>query len=197
MKRVKAFVLVQALMAASLVFSSYKAVETTATADVKLYWDELNSLSWEHFKPVVERSNNDAAMSSIAIESRSVIDKTGAFIRVRAVFDPQKSWVKNDCKTAYILNHEQMHYNIVEIFARKLRKAIATSTFKQATFKDDYNRLFDRLADEHEAYQERYDEETNHSIYKEDQEAWNTKIQAELDLLDEYAAPLVKLRIRK
>jgi len=195
MKRVKAFVLVQALLVASLFFSGYKEADTAAT--VKLYWDERNSLSWEHFKPMAGRHNNDAAMSSIAIESRSVIDKTGAFIRIRASFDPQKSWVKNDCQTAYILNHEQMHYNIVEIYARKLRMAIANTTFKQYTFKEDYYRLFDRLTSEHEACQELYDQETNHSIYKEDQEVWNIKIRAELDSLEEYAAPMVKLRIRK
>lgn len=190
MKRVKVFVLLQALLAASVILSSY-TVKTVA--NTKLFWDEDSNLNWADFQNVRRSSDDDAAMSSIAIESRCVVEKNGAFIRVRASFDPTKSWVKYDCKTSYILNHEQMHYNIVEIYARKLRKAIAETEFNRKTFTKDFNILFDSIAAEHEAFQDRYDDETGHSILQARQNAWNDIIVNELESLEDYASPIVKL----
>lgn len=185
----------QAIVALALIFSSWKPVAELKPVDTKLYWDEKNDLDWSHFQPV-RKHGSDAAMSSIAMESRSVTNKSGVFIRIRASFDPIKSWVKNDCQTAYILNHEQMHYNIVELYARKLRKAVAEKKFSRTNFSAEYNRLFDKYADEHEIYQDRYDEETEHSILRNEQAEWNAKVLDEMKELEEYASPMVKINFR-
>lgn len=195
MKRVKVLVVAQAIVVLALIFSSWKPVAELIPVDTKLYWDEKNELDWSHFQPV-RKHGSDAAMSSIAMESHSVTNKSGVFIRIRASFNPVKSWVKNDCQTAYILNHEQMHYNIVELYARKLRKAVAEKKFSRTNFSAEYNRLFDKYAYEHEIYQDRYDEETEHSILRSEQAEWNAKVLDEMKSLEDYASPMVKINFR-
>lgn len=41
-----------------------------------------------------------------------------------AFFSPAASWVKPNQKTAELLKHEQGHYNMAEVYALRLRKAV-------------------------------------------------------------------------
>ncbi len=42
-----------------------------------------------------------------------------------AFFDRQRSWVKNEAKLDYVLRHEQGHFDIFEVYTRKIRKALS------------------------------------------------------------------------
>jgi predicted secreted Zn-dependent protease len=45
-------------------------------------------------------------------------------IDVAAFFSPSGSWVKLDAKSPELLRHEQGHFDMAELYALKLRKAI-------------------------------------------------------------------------
>ena len=90
-------------------------------------------------------------------------------------------------KTDYILTHEQGHFDIAEIFARKLNKLMKEYNFDWNTYRQDLKKIYQDVLDEKEDMQNKYDEETNHSINKEKQEEWLKKISGKLKELDAWA----------
>ncbi len=101
------------------------------------------------------------------------------------VFDKTSSWGK--IKTDYILSHEQGHFDIAEIFARKLYRILKNYTFNTRSSPKEIPALYRQLMKEEGEFQNQYDSETNFSRDKPQQAAWLEKIQQELDQLKEYA----------
>jgi len=91
--------------------------------------------------------------------------------------------VKND----HILSHEQGHFDISEIYARKLNKALKAYRPRENSISRDVNEIYKKVMDEKEEYQTKYDKETDFSRNKQQQSEWLEKIKDELDDLDEYA----------
>ena len=90
-------------------------------------------------------------------------------------------------KTDYILSHEQGHFDIAEIFARKLNKKMSEYRFDKKTYQKDLNKIYHDILDEKEKMQNDYDKETNHSINKEKQAEWLKKIAKMLEEYKDYA----------
>src|SRR5205085_4703224 len=100
-------------------------------------------------------------------------------------FSKNNSWGRY--KTEYILRHEQGHFDITELFARKLAKEIKEYKFDPQKYQQELNKIYKKVMDEKEDYQERYDKETDFSRNKERQVQWLEKIKDELEELDEFA----------
>jgi predicted secreted Zn-dependent protease len=74
------------------------------------------------------------------------------------------------------LSHEQGHFDIAEIFARKLNKHMSEYIFNKDSFKEDLKNIYLNVTVEKEQMQNDYDRETDHSIIKSKQEEWLKKI---------------------
>ncbi|RYY24096.1 MAG: DUF922 domain-containing protein, partial [Chitinophagaceae bacterium] len=107
-------------------------------------------------------------------------------IGVYCFFNKNNSWVKAGKTTEYILGHEQGHFDIAELHARKLNKALKEYKYKSKTVNDDVNRIYEGVMQDHHAYQTDYDQQTDFSRKVEKQREWMGKIATELDRLDEY-----------
>lgn len=79
-------------------------------------------------------------------------------------------------KTDYILAHEQGHFDITEIFARRLNEALQNYQFNKKTFKKDIGQIYQSIVSEKEEYQKIYDSETDHSRNRKVQYDWLEKI---------------------
>ena len=90
-------------------------------------------------------------------------------------------------KTDYILAHEQGHFDITEIYARKLHKELLDYKFNRKTFRQDVNAIYDRVVKEKENFQFAYDGLTDHSRNKTVQEEWLQKIEQLLAETEPYA----------
>jgi len=84
-----------------------------------------------------------------------------------------------------VLAHEQLHFDITELHARKLRYNIDTFKFS-IDIKSEMNNLQIKANQELEAMQKQYDNETNYSINVDVQKKWQIFIQGELKKLDAY-----------
>jgi predicted secreted Zn-dependent protease len=95
------------------------------------------------------------------------------------------SWgrIKND----HILSHEQGHFDIAEIYARKLNKALSAYVFNRNTVSRDVNAIYDDVIKLHHKAQEQYDDETDYSRNFKEQEEWKNRIAAELKILESFA----------
>ena len=96
---------------------------------------------------------------------------------IQTVFYPKTSWKKKKSINDHILKHEQGHFDLTEYYARLLRKGVSELEFKKfSTIDAQINKLFKKYSKEADKIQDDYDEETNHSIDKEEQTRWNKKI---------------------
>ncbi len=77
------------------------------------------------------------------------------------------------------LSHEQLHFDISELFARRMRERLATGTFTQ-NVKAEVKSIYREILEELEVFQDLYDNQTNFSRDMEQQLLWNAKIETAL-----------------
>jgi hypothetical protein len=148
-------------------------------------WSPTQKLTWEDFKAPPDMNCRNAALTASAIQFNFTYDGQLKYT-ITCQFDKNKSWGK--VKTDYILSHEQGHFDITEIFARKLNKSLAEYTVGNVkSLNKDLNKIYESTMHQLNNMQNVYDSETNFSINKEKQAEWLEKINKELKDLNNYA----------
>ena len=166
-------------------FAQSKPARRASGDEELLEWSATRKLTWNDYKAKPD-SESDAAASTtsyLAIEYNITSSSFGYKIQSR--FSKTRSWGLH--KTDYILSHEQGHFDIAEIFARKLNKLMSEYKFKKNTYQQDLNKIYHDILDEKEKIQNDYDKESNHSINKEKQAEWLKKIEKMLEEYSDYA----------
>ncbi len=157
-------------------------------ADI-LYWSSKHPLTWEDFQGIPQYQYEDIS----AITSSGIVHYKGCKdglinYKVRAYFEKQHSWVKEEALTDHHLEHEQIHFDITELYARKLRKALSERAFACGE-EEAFEIYVSAYLDNWETEQRAYDIFTHHSIERGRQKEWFYKIALELDLLKDFADP--------
>jgi hypothetical protein len=105
---------------------------------------------------------------------------------VDAMMLKSKSYMREE--TPYILNHEQIHFDICELYARKLRQRIAEKDFtKVKNIVAVISKMYETTMAEYQKREAAYDADTQHGINAAKQKIWNQTIAAELLQLDAFA----------
>ncbi len=147
-------------------------------------WNFDHRLSWEDFRATPPITGNIAAttasgiayyFSSTELDGEMEVDFT-----VKSFFYPDKSWYKPEICNAVVLSHEQLHFDISELFARKMRRQLSKTRFTR-NIKAEVKAIYRQINEELAAFQKRYDLETDYSRNVGQQKAWNATIQAALD----------------
>jgi hypothetical protein len=156
----------------------------------KIRWEANLPLTWEDFKAKPDRSNSYSANTNSGISySWSYSTNTGEPVlkhEVYSNFYPQLSWVKEIHDETYLLAHEQLHFDISELHARKLRKALDEYQIGR-NIRQDLKRLYNKIEAERAAMQEQFDKETLHSENREAELNWRKFIAGELRRLESYS----------
>lgn len=149
------------------------------TSDDTLHWSKDRQLTWDDFQGVEDTFFVGVAATSSDFFSRIYYtsDTTFGFV-ISTIFFKKYSWVKEEGRTFYALNHEQGHFNIAEIYARKLRRALKNYRLNKATVIEDVKNISDSIKKEKNRIQELYDRETKYSTNKGKQKEWDKKIAA-------------------
>lgn len=157
----------------------------------KILWQENRKLNWNNFKSNV---NNQKGSNVVAYTNcgwvysvvKSTNPKSPVKIKIETFFNEDKSWKDIKQINDYVLNHEQKHFDIAEVFARKLRKEVA----EKVKTSGDYNRIFqgiyNRILKEYTEFQRAYDKDTQHGVDSDKQAEYNTLIAEELENLKSY-----------
>lgn len=103
---------------------------------------------------------------------------------ITALFFPDKSWVIQRDITPELLKHENLHFDIAEVYVRKLRKAMREISFESNEFHEYSHSIQNQILLEFRMAQLLYDAETNHSHNREEQKKWEIKIARELQELE-------------
>ncbi len=151
-----------------------------------IYWSEDYRLSWDDFQgqPRFDQKYISALTSSGIVDYKGC--KDGMLIyEVKAYFERQNSWVKQEAYTDYHLAHEQLHFDITELNARRLRRALTKRQFLCGQ-EEEFSQFVQANLQEWFDDQRDYDFATRHSMDKVKQKEWMYRIHTELSLLDDY-----------
>jgi hypothetical protein len=148
-------------------------------------WSPVKRLTWDDYLARPASSSEAAAITSTALGVEYHLKNNTLSYTITCRFSKTHSWGRH--KTDYILQHEQGHFDITELFARKLAKELREYKFNPHKYQDDVGKIYKKLMDEKEEYQNKYDKDTDFSRNKDKQVEWLEKIKDELDELDEYA----------
>ncbi len=162
----------------------------TTENEETITWNENRKLTWADFK-----ANPDVQSDAVALTASGITfgysvkrlddEVVGFNATVESLFYPNKSWYKKDIANNHILNHEQLHFDITELHARKLRQQVNQLKVSQ-NIKQQLEQLHKDINIAIAKMQHQYDQQSNHSINSEMQSAWHQKIREELKALERY-----------
>lgn len=164
--------------------------------DTILSWSASRKLTWDDFKAKKDPNRyglNDAmTIYKLEILPETVLvdeeDRIQGHEKMDIVtyFFKKKSWTVKR-KDMRLLVHEQLHFDIAELFARKMRKEFYKLKKNKVDTFSAYQSVYTTLWKSCRMYQKQYDDETKHSRDLVRNEKWVEKIYKELQLLEEYS----------
>jgi hypothetical protein len=137
-------------------------------------WTESRKLAWDDFLCEPKKEGDAVASTSTSLGLSYKVRDNQLSFHITCDFSKEKSW--GTLKTDYILAHEQAHFDITEVHARKLYEAMYNYAYNPATFKTDIATIYNQIVKEKEDMQEAYDSKTDHSRQKGRQLEWLEKI---------------------
>lgn len=149
-------------------------------------WSDRERLVWDDFMCAPRTGTDAVASTSTSLGLSYQVNNGQLEYHINCNFSKQKSW--GLLRTDYILAHEQGHFDITEIYARKLNEAMSNYQFNRRNFKSDINKIYHDLVAEKEQFQEDYDNITDHSRNRKLQYEWLDKIQNLLNETSPYAS---------
>ena len=152
-----------------------RATNMQADRDI-VVWSQNRKLTWADFQGEVDQAAKaiEAAKSRIAISLDMSCGATSK-LTLTAEFEKGNSWVKPGETTDRLLRHEQTHFDIVELFRRRLDKTIrqaGNACGNRELIASRYKENDRALSDE----QARYDAETKHGTDLESQQQWTERV---------------------
>jgi hypothetical protein len=152
-------------------------------------WSKTRKLQWSDFQREY-RGESVQGETCSGLEMAEDRDGHGGVVfTVNAVFHPELSFVSPDCsRSPYALEHEQLHFDITELYARQLRMALSViqHTHKQSEA-DVAGDFFDIVKQAWAQEEDLYDKECNPSMNRAEQARWKIKIARQLIKLNNYA----------
>jgi len=127
----------------------------------------------------------DENSGAVAITSSGFMFKAGYHsmsgdatlgIALYCSFNKKESWMKARGKNAYILAHEQHHFDITYLSTLQFIKKVKQTKFDNEDYMQQLKDIYNEVVKSMEAMQQQYDEETNNGINTAKQEEWNKKI---------------------
>jgi hypothetical protein len=163
-----------------LLFTVLTKVGFTQKANEELLkWNKTRKLTWEDYKAAPDTTEGFAASTTTYLNVDYTFTQNGFSFKIHSGFSKTRSWGLN--KTAHVLKHEQGHFDIAEIFARKLFRQMTEYRYNNRTYKEDLTSIYDNIVAEKAKMQDDYDRETNHSLNRYKQNEWLKKIEALLE----------------
>ena len=142
-------------------------------------WRPDLELEWSDFRGKPNKESIIAAVTASGISyTFNAMERDGFYeveYQVDTFFYPDESWYQQEMCDDLILSHENLHFDITELFARKMRRLMDRTKFTEnvrSEIKDIYKEILEEL----DAFQDRYDSETNFSRNRSAQLRWNEEI---------------------
>ncbi len=151
----------------------------------KFQWQEHEKLSWDDFRGTVNATHDESAAAtycSIGFKTNTATPGSKPEIVVYNTFYTNRSWVRSDARVQSILDHEQGHFDLCEIYTRKLKDRMSNFNPGTPGVKQALMDIYSEVSREYETRQQAYEDETTHGTNIAQQKRWQEKIASELML---------------
>lgn len=151
-------------------------------------WRPDVRLNWNDFKAREKKGGGFAVAASTCGFGYDGIDKGGDIsINVYVRFYCLESWNNDNFQLPDVLAHEQLHFDICELYGRKFYREVLDLRRKNKLTPKSLEKKLNQMIEEYDNFQNRYDAETNHSTNITKQAEWYRHIKRELYLTTPYA----------
>ncbi|HNW99526.1 MAG TPA: hypothetical protein PKK00_14055 [Bacteroidales bacterium] len=160
-----------------------------------IHWSKETKLTFNDFKgkykeeqDLYAKTHGLAKIKFCIFVQNEVINNDISF-KIYAAADRNESWIKSNTDTASLI-HEQGHFDICEIYARKLRRSII-----KAKSLNEAHYMYKKYIKKLERESIKFDKH-NSGIHDGIQKKWKYKIQAMLENLDYYDIPEITIHLK-
>lgn len=161
-------------------------------AESGLVWSQERLLRWSDFEARPPGEGPEGALTAYSLFYGLRCVGARLQFRVVAAFLPSQSWVKgtvlaSPALSRQTLRHEQTHFNISELHARRMRRFFAELYSACSSTSDQLRVLAERFVTEEGEEQSRYDDETRHGLRPQPQALWDQDVDERLAALRAFA----------
>lgn len=187
------------------IISSHQSFSQAKDAEGIIIWAENRKLSLNDFIVVADStkllSPQTAALTRTGITYSLSASKgkknANVQMKVYATVHTANTYIKKSRlqmqpqRVAYLLNHEQKHFDISEIYAREATRDLLQ---KKATknYRKEFAHIMQMKFKQAEAWQRLYDAQTDNGRDTTQQQEWDEKIAARLKNLTRYKNKMVE-----
>jgi hypothetical protein len=157
-------------------------------------WRADYKLKWSDFKGKLDSNSTFAAVSSIIMDYDILGTKNNITgVSVKCIFDRKDSQlnygnINKILSDSNLLAHEQIHFDIAELFARRLRRDFKNIFDKKRILSfEETQKVYNNILNIYDNFNLRYDLETNFSKNRISQKRWTEKITNELKALNKFS----------
>lgn len=182
-----------------LIYFSLLAIGLAAQDSTRpIIWSNTK-LSWLNFREKITYDKYPYQLAKTRWQLDVIIDDTSDLkssnkinLKIVALFIPEHSWVRNlkpNVATPGILQHEQTHFDLVELYARKLREKLSTAKLTIKNYNKEVARMKNKVLRKLHAAQSSYDNEVKGMVDDIEQTKWTTKTNNEIVELANFNSP--------
>jgi hypothetical protein len=171
-------------LAALLAAATAGAQSQVANTKAFIEWNPFYNLKWDDFQGKPGEDAAGDAGTSVQIKAKPYTVGKKVQYDVYVLFNKEKSWSRD--QSPQLLAHEQLHFDLAEVFARRIRKKIKELEDQHVTEIKAYNNAIQLLLEESNEADRLYDMETLHGALDKKQETWRKKVNEELLELKAY-----------
>jgi hypothetical protein len=146
-------------------------------------WNEQRKLTWDDFRGQLDPNEPDvtaaATFCGMGFEARPGKNRK-LDIRVYNTFFPEHSWVRQGEQKESILAHEQGHFDLCELYTRKLKASLDAANNAGDNSENMLADIYKLVMQDYQKRQQQYEDETHHGIIAEAQLQWQNMIAREL-----------------
>lgn len=155
------------------------------------YWNTKDTLQWSDYTFSDLNEDLEYGFQAKAVTSLAHVYVPGVWdadscMNVLVAFRKRYSF-SGDTTSAQLLAHESIHFDIAEVFARYLRKALLNLSKSSDNNLDQYLTVRNKYFKEASHYQDLYDQETVYGLNTKEQRRWASHIKTELQKWEDYS----------
>jgi hypothetical protein len=167
-------------------------IDAQIAKESAIVWAQRRPLVWADFKgPPPAEASPIAAQTHYALLHGAGCTGAKFEFRVVAAFVPGESWVRTSmlrsaADSARALRHEQTHFDITEVHARRLRRYYSELMAPCRIASGDLAAAAGRIGRDEKAAQAQYDDETDPGRTAAQQTRWDKDVAGQLTALLKY-----------
>jgi Bacterial protein of unknown function (DUF922) len=151
--------------------------KTKLNAKDVIYFNANKKLTWANFLGTPPPPSSIAAVTSSGFGYNASMKSTNGVgtinISVYCYFSKPKSWVRVKNKTAYILEHEQHHFDASYLAAVSFMQKVKAANITTENMNEVIGKIYKEVSAAMNKMQDDYDNETNNGLKKDKQAEWN------------------------